>query len=400
MNNEKNINNKKKKARSTLKSKLPYIIGVVIGLIIGLIIGFISASNTEKDINGDSSSLFLEMLPILLMIVSSWFGIILHIILHETGHLICGFLSGYKFVSFSVGNIMLIKENGKLKTKKFGIPGAGGQCLMSPPEPINNTYPFAMYYLGGSLMNFVITSLFLTLFLFLKNAFPYAGVVFISIAIIGVLLGLLNILPIKSSGLATDGYNIVSLKKSEQTRRANWLLLTMNARISSGERAKNLPAEWFEFPENYNFNDAISANVAAMGLSCLIDRHDFIAAKELAEKILINGEHLIELLKNEVRCECLFLEIIGEHCQERQDNIERIFTPELEKYIKASKTQLSKHRLMYAYEKLVSFNDDKAKNVLTIFNKICNVYPYAGDRESEWELIGIIDDLNVKDYRN
>ena len=43
------------------------------------------------------------------------------IIIHELGHLIFGLLSGYKFSSFRIGNIMLVKTGGKLKFKKLTI---------------------------------------------------------------------------------------------------------------------------------------------------------------------------------------------------------------------------------------------------------------------------------------
>ena len=56
----------------------------------------------------------------------------LHIILHEVGHLILGLMSGYEFISFRVGSLTLVKDEGKFKFKKFNIKGTGGQCLMMP----------------------------------------------------------------------------------------------------------------------------------------------------------------------------------------------------------------------------------------------------------------------------
>ena len=104
----------------------------------------------------------------------------------------------------------------------------GGQCLMSPPGAENSTYPFTMYYVGGALMNFIGSAVFLLLSFVLADLFQYAQVVFIAVAVIGTILGILNILPLKLFGLATDGRNVISMKKSEQVRRAHWLLLTIN----------------------------------------------------------------------------------------------------------------------------------------------------------------------------
>ncbi|MCL2109543.1 MAG: M50 family metallopeptidase [Oscillospiraceae bacterium] len=374
-----------KKKTPKLKTLLPYALGGAIGIAIGLLAfygGYKAGAAADE-----GSSLGILLVSLLPAIASLFIGLVLHIILHEAGHLIAGLLSGYKFISFTVGNIMVIKENGRLKIKRFSIAGAGGQCLMSPPEPTNNTYPFKLYNLGGGLMNFIASGIFIAIFLLTKSN-QYAGDIFITLAAIGVVIGLMNLLPLKIGGISTDGQNIISLTKNEQSRKALWCLLTANARIATGERGKDLPTEWFVFPEDYDFNDAISANLAIMGAGRLIACHEFDQAKALAEKILNKGDKLIGLLKNEAQCELLFLEIITE---KNPDKIARLFTPELEKYIKASKTHLSKHRLMYAYEKLVSEDDEKARKCLETFNKICLTYPYTGDRECEKELIGVVD---------
>ncbi|MCL2096944.1 MAG: M50 family metallopeptidase, partial [Oscillospiraceae bacterium] len=258
---------KKKKTKISLKSLLPYAFGAVLGLVIA----YISGRNAGAEAAAEDSSLGMELLALLPGFAALFIGFMLHIILHEAGHLAAGLLSGYKFTSFSVGGIMISKKDGKLKLGKFSIAGAGGQCLMSPPQPANNAYPFALYYLGGGLMNFIASGIFIAVFLLTKDTFRYAGDIFITLAVVGVFLGLMNILPLKIGGLVTDGRNVISLAKSEKTRRANWLLLTANARISSGERGKNLPEEWFVFPEDYNFNDPISGNIATMELARLID---------------------------------------------------------------------------------------------------------------------------------
>ena len=82
-------------------------------------------------------------------------AVFLHIALHETGHLIAGKISGYGFVSIRIFTMTFIKVNGKLKVKRFSMPGTLGQCLMSPPEPKDGKFPYFFYNLGGSLINFI-----------------------------------------------------------------------------------------------------------------------------------------------------------------------------------------------------------------------------------------------------
>ena len=89
------------------------------------------------------------VIPILL---SMLLAIPFMVITHEAGHLICGLLTGYRFVSFRVFSVMLLRENGKLKWEKHKVPGTAGQCLMAPPQKENGNYPYRLYNLGGILV--------------------------------------------------------------------------------------------------------------------------------------------------------------------------------------------------------------------------------------------------------
>ena len=58
-------------------------------------------------------------------------------------------MTGYKFNSFRIFSVILIKQNEKLKIKNISLAGTGGQCLMSPPELIDGKMPYVLYNLGG-----------------------------------------------------------------------------------------------------------------------------------------------------------------------------------------------------------------------------------------------------------
>ena len=171
------MSDKKKKAITTLKSLLPYIIGAATGAAIGAVV-CIFLFGGDGSSTSTSSKTYI-VLALLMGLASFYVSLLLHIILHEAGHLVCGLVSGYKFVSFSVGSLTLIKEKGKLRVKRYGIVGVGGQCLMSPPEPAGSFYPYKLYYLGGSLANFLASAVFLLLFMLLKDTYFYAWVIFL-----------------------------------------------------------------------------------------------------------------------------------------------------------------------------------------------------------------------------
>ena len=80
----------------------------------------------------------------LLAIVFMIFSTFLQIILHEGGHLVCGLLTGYRFVSFRIFNQTLIRQDGRMRIKRFNIAGTGGQCLLVPPERPLEEIPYKM----------------------------------------------------------------------------------------------------------------------------------------------------------------------------------------------------------------------------------------------------------------
>ena len=101
----------------------------------------------------------------------------LQLIIHELGHLIFGLLSGYKFSSFRIGNIILLKHRKKLKFKKLKIAGTAGQCLMSPPEIKDGKVPVFLYNLGGALLNLISCVIFFIIYIFTKEN-NYLSIIF------------------------------------------------------------------------------------------------------------------------------------------------------------------------------------------------------------------------------
>ncbi|MDR1588604.1 MAG: hypothetical protein LBS51_00210 [Oscillospiraceae bacterium] len=365
---------------------------ILISAAFGFVIGYFGVTLFENLVERQTANEVLLYAVLLICLVLSF---MLHIPLHEAGHLLSGKLSGYDFVSFRVLNIMFIKQNGKIARKKFKIVGTLGQCLMSPPEPVDGRYPFVLYNLGGSLMNLTASAAGLGFYLLFSKALPMAAAICAVFAIVGILMSLINLIPMKPGGVANDGYNALTLVKRESARRAFWLLLRINTLTQQGARFRDMPAEWFDIPDD-GLNDTITTVIALYRFSYLLDKHDFAEAKILAELLLNGADKMLEIHKTELRCELLFLEIIGE-C--RVEEIERIYDKKLKNYIKATGVYVSHQRLLYAYEKLVVNDEGNAQKVLDRFQKACLTYPNVGEIESERDLIEVIDNIALKKRR-
>ena len=174
-------------------------LSIAVQLIIGGAVGAIGAALVGRYLPSFETAWAIPMT--VLVFVASF---LVHIILHEGGHLVCGLLSGYRFVSFRIGSRILIKSKGRYCLKKFNIPGTGGQCLLDPPDvDARGDFPAKLYNLGGGLSNLLFSAAALVLVEATRN--PVVAMVLLPFALLGTGLGLLNLIPLKVSGIANDG---------------------------------------------------------------------------------------------------------------------------------------------------------------------------------------------------
>jgi len=102
---------------------------------------------------------------------------------------------------------------------------------------------------------------------------------------------------------------------------------------------------------------------------------------------------MLGIQKNEFLCELLFLELIGE-C--RKEEVDRLYTRELKKYIEATSSYVTRQRLLYAYAKLFLNDDAEAAKARKKYEETCLSYPFEGEIAGNNELIDLVDDLAVK----
>ena len=176
--------------------------------------GFVGIGVLCGKLFSDEENFFVFLIEALCAGFVAGIIMLIHIILHETGHLIFGLFTGYQFSSFRVFNLMWQKDlDGKIRFYNFSLAGTGGQCIMSPPEIKNGKMPFFWYNIGGVLMNFLFAALFTVLYLIFKGN-PYFDFVCLSFCVLGLSTGLANGLPLPD--INNDGRNIVELAKSEK----------------------------------------------------------------------------------------------------------------------------------------------------------------------------------------
>ena len=136
--------------------------------------------------------------------------------------------------------------------------------------------------------------------------------------------------------------------------------------------------------------DSLISSIKLIEGSYYYDRHEFEKAKSCYENLLNKSPKMMEFYKNEINCELLFFEIMGECNREKINNL---YSKKLKKYIKTTLPYyITKQRLMYAYTLIYEKDKEKAKNYLLSFNKLVKTYPAKGEIESEKEIIKLIEE--------
>lgn len=227
-------------------------------------------------------------------------GMLVQVMLHEAGHLAAGLLTGYRFLSYRVGSVMLQRVGGAWRLRRFSLPGTGGQCLMAPPEPFRDGLPTQWYNYGGVLANLLTGLAFAGLALFLPGA---ARLYMALYGAIGFAFALLNGVPLQA-GLLNDGAHARALRRSGAARFAFFVQLCAVGRQQEGQRLKDMPDEWFVCPD---VADDLTLAHAFLCAQRLMDEGAYGEALALAERLYAQSERYAPLLRFQIACDLAYL---------------------------------------------------------------------------------------------
>lgn len=359
---------------------------IAFSMLLGAVCGFLIVTYLYSAPTGDGT-LGEFVFSFLLLLVSMYAAFLLQIIIHETGHLVFGLLTGYRYSSFRIGGFMWVKERGRLKFKKLKISGMGGQCLMSPPEIVDGKIPFVLYNLGGPLINMASSLIFLGLYLLCRNV-PYLSIFLLMVSVIGFAYALINGFPMRLGMVNNDGYNTLSIGKNDKALHAFWIQFKVNEQITKGIRLKDMPEEWFTVTLTEEMKNSMTAAMSVFACNRLMDIHLFEESDQLMDKLLGMDSAIVGLHRKLMTCDRIYCELVGEN---RQDLLDRMLDKQQKKFMKSMKSYPSVLRTEYSYALLAEKDAEKAAKIKMQFEKCARTYPYFSNIESEHELICIAD---------
>lgn len=353
-------------------------IGYVLAVAPYALLGIYTTNSAEKLVTDENLGLELMVMCGLILLGVLFFYI--HIILHEGGHLIGGLLSGWKYLSFRVGNLVLVRQNGKWEWKKMTVMGTGGQCLMIPPECEYEKCPVFLYLLGGGIVNLLTGGVAFAVGLLTDGFIQTILVIF---AIMGIGLGLSNLFPAKLSGIMNDGYQIfVGFSNNSAAKTYMYCLLTANAIFTEHDSTKALPENVRNMILSLDesiLNDTLATNLLIFKTTILREEGRYEEATEIFKKIVASPDTLA-IFKNEANCELLYDEIMGE-CDD--EKIMKLCNKQLMNYIKATSIYPARKRLMYAYYLIYEGDEVAADKEYLAFLKAVKTYPTKAEIATE-----------------
>jgi hypothetical protein len=370
--------NRKSKKNGKLKGFLVMLITIIGSAAVGIFI-----ADTIFALLGDNmgfAEYFVWLCLYLLVLYAAHF---LQIIIHESGHLVFGILTGYKFSSFRIGNAILTKDGEKFRIGYYSLAGTAGQCLLYLPEE-NEKIPYVLYNLGGVIMNVIFSGVSFALWLAFPDI-PVISVALVCLFATGLMIALTNGVPMSVGMVNNDGLNALSLGKDPHALRSFANQLRVNARMAKGERLRDMPCELFELTDDADAGNTINAAIRVFACNRLMDEHRFSEAAELC-KILIADKAVLPIYKNMLVCDLAFCEMVS---GERERAASR-FNKELEKFLSLMSKNPGIIRTRYAHALACEKDMRKAEKHLESFEKLAKKYPYSGDIESERELLAEI----------
>ena len=363
------------KKKTSLKKYLPMALFILIGAVCGvLMVEYVHRSAPDR-----------PFAALLVMFVSMYVAILVHMIIHEGGHMVFGLLSGYTFCSFRILSFMFIKEDGRIKLKKLTIAGTGGQCLMNPPDIVDGKLPVMLYNLGGSIMNVIFGGVFLGLYFALAYN-TLAAAIMMMFAIIGFAIALMNGIPMRMGEVDNDGFNAFSLSKNPDALRAFWVQMKVNEQISKGVRLRDMPDEWFAIPSDEAMKNSMVAALGVFACNRLMDEGKLEQADKLMAHMLSIPSGIMGVHRRLMICDRIYIELVGSN---RHEIIEGMLSQVQKKFMKSMKTFPSVLRTEYALALLDGKDGVKAESLRDQFERFARSYPYQSDIHAERVLMDV-----------
>lgn len=250
----------------------------VMQMLVGAVGGFFALQWLDSRVEGlDWALLFMGMGA---FVVVGW----LQILVHEAGHAMAGALAGRRFAGAGIGPLQVDRgADGRLTFRwARSIRGIAGYAVMIPRAHEPRTRA-AAYILGGPLANLACAAVAFALWHRLADPAPLVLVLLVATGVVGLTLGVLNLVPFHNQGWSSDGNSLLQLWGNPQRWQAIQAMQLALAAAVAGVRPRDWPgvpaAGIEELPR------PLQANLQAVRLASALDHGDADTARAAASAV-------------------------------------------------------------------------------------------------------------------
>ena len=349
------------------------LIGACIGMLVAVpIIALIDGQSLADIIDKE---FLVELLPIGWVLIALFIAFILHIILHEGGHLVAGLLTGYRFVSFRFLNFTLIRKDGRLKWRNFELSGTLGQCLMAPPDKPLEQIDTRWYNAGGVLANVILVLLALLL-MWALDLPTWLDIFLKMMVFIGIAVALMNGIPMKMGGVANDGLNLLQLEKDPAAKQSLCNILELNALNQEGKTYSEMPERLFNIPDPIDWKNPLHAATVLASATRKQAQYQWEESYQQLTEALRHKSDIMPLyqleLENMMTLACI--------ATGRDEEARKHYTDEVVKYVTHhAPTQSDKQMTTMAVALALEGDRPKAEQLLNKLDANRGKYIHQGD---------------------
>lgn len=363
---------------------LPVVAFMFMCSLLGASFGMIISDKLGSDLS--VLQLILRLLELMLIFVVIMF---VQIIIHEAGHLIAGLMRGYRFLSFMILNLMITCKDGKFRFSRFGIPGAGGQCLMVPPAEGDTDAGIAFYNAGGIIIN-ALTAIVAGIILLLcydTMSFEAVSILWM-FTIIGLIFAFQNGIPMSMGGLPNDGKNIRELKKDKFSTDVFIKSMRVVAAMQEGDDIDSVMPQYLCDDRDIDLKNPIHAMALNFDLSAAVSRMDFKKACAIIDRAMENADKLVGIYRYEFKMEQAFLAAVF---KDYAHDAGTLLDDDLRKYMKnMALSRPDVLRMQYGIARMYERDEKKAAGIYERFVKVSNNFHSISDVRYQTQIMEML----------
>lgn len=309
-----------------------------------------------------------------------WLAGILFIIIHEAGHLVGGIITSYRFQSFRIFSYCIIKKDKEYVIEKRYVPGSSGQCLMIPPSNWSLDSPCLIYHAGGGIATFLAAIFSGLLYFFVSTSL--LEIMWFVFFCYGMILTVLNLVPLQLSGTNNDGANILAIIRDKTAKEAFFKQLECNAWFSQGKKLEDISENYLKLSENAIWSEPINYYLEWILYSKYLKERKIDKAEELLMRMEESYQDMLLGKKIRINSERLYLLILR---QADTDTIQTFYSNVVER-LKSQKLCTPILRTLITYERYIKNNTASLEQYKEVFYRAKKVAACKQEAEVDYIL--------------